>query len=625
MNDSLSVILPATSRRRRLRRLLPLAALLVATGAAASIAAHMAFSADTLGRDVAAQIHRTTGFSTNFEGATHLHLFPQPRIQIDNVTFTDAAGAVRIDAAVFSGYLRLLPLLAGRLELGHATLYQPNIFIALDRKPVLPESDIGKFAEAASIGAPQSAAPLGRIDIVDGHARIEINRLRTAEIGGINLDLDWPSADASAAVNGEISLHGVPIEIDGWLSQPVDLLRGRASAMTWRLQSDVLSLLTSGRVSATPRLQYVGQLAASAVSLRTVAQITGHAFPRHGAFANFGLRGDVDLEAANAALTNLHVSLDGNDYEGDLAVELGGALRLSGTLASDFVDVAPFLAQPAAPNAPPTLRMHQALDLSDLDFADLDLRVSASRLRLYDMELENTALSLVTKPGLVDLALAEANSNQGTLQGRVSIAAKNKTFEFHAIGTGKNIDVAPMALGVNGQHPFSGTLDASLTFDSTGTDLERLIQGLTGQAAILVTNGEIKGTDLATTFQQTETKTPGKLIVPVDGTTPFDKLSFALNLADGQAAIAQGQFDATSMQLNFAGNADIARRALDIAALGTVTQSASRRTETMPLSLHLKGSVDNLRLFQGEPGLRLPAARASDLPATTSASPPGPD
>ena len=626
MNDSVSIMSPPAPPRKRFVHIAVAIAALLAIGAAAAGGAHLLFSADVLDKDVAAQIRHTTGFATTIGGSTGFHLFPQPRIEIDNVAFSDTAGAVRINAAAFTAYLRILPLLVGRIEIGHATLYQPNIFIALDRKPMAPEGAIGRFAQSTSASSQDADAMLlGRIDIVDGHARIETRAMQTADLDTINMSIDWPRAYASAALNGELTLHGVPISLQAWLSQPSELLRGGQSATTLRLQSDVLTLSTSGRISAGPRVQYIGSVSADAASLRKLAEVVGYSFPRHGTFADFDLRGDLDFESDSAALTNLHMSLDGNDYEGSFAVENGNGLpRFSGTLASDLLDVTPFLAGLPEQVGAGAQWVHQALDLSDLSFADLDLRISASRLRLYDIEVEDAALSLMTKPGLIDLTLAEASANNGTLKGRVSLTAKDKVLEFHVTGSGKDIDITPMALGP--KRPLSGSLNASLVLDSAGADLGHLVQGLSGRAQIFVANGEIKGADLAAALQQAGPKAAGEPIEMTDGTTAFDRLSFGLHLVNGLAEIEQGQFNAAGVQLNFAGNADVAHRTLDLAALGNATATANRRNESTPLSLRIKGKFDDPRLFQGEFDLRLPPApqQSHDLPddATSYVPPP---
>ncbi len=621
MNDSVSVMSPPAPPRKWLTHIAAAIIALLAVGAAASGLAHWFLSADTLDKDVAAQIRGSTGFATTIDGTTHFRLFPQPRIDIENVAFSDSSGAVRIHTAVFSAYPRILPLLVGRVEVGRVALYRPDMRIVVDRKPIEPKGAIGRFAHSPTSQA-TNALLLGRIDIVDGHVRIEAQDMPAIEFDAVNVSIDWPSAYASAALNGEFAVHGAPMGVQAWLAQPMELLRGGQSATTLRLQSDVVALSTSGRISTGPAIQYIGQASASAASLRKLAEIAGYSFPRHGTFANFDAHSDVDWEGDSAALTNLHMSLDGNDYEGSLAVEKNGGLpRFSGTLASDFLDLTPFLAGLPEPRSTAALWNHQALDLSDLRFADLDLRVSASRLRLYDMEVGDAALSLMTKPGLIDLALAGATSDHGTLEGRVSLAAKGRTLAFHVNGTGKNIDISRAVIG--GRRPLSGALDASLLLDSTGADLPRIVRGLAGRAEISVADGKMNGTDLVATLQAPGSRIPGEPIAFVPGTTAFSNLSFGLQLANGLAEIQQGKFAASAVALAFAGHIDFVHRKLDLAAIGTATPSLSRQTQSQPLSLRLEGSFEAPQLVKGEPDLRLPAPppHSDDLPVNPMTDP----
>jgi AsmA protein len=614
MNNSVSIMSPPAQPRKWLTPIVAVILTLLAVGAAATGLAHWAFSADLLDREVVAEIRSSTGFTSNIGGTTHFHLFPQPYVNIENVGFSDETDGVRIDVGTFSAYLRILPLLAGRIEIGRVALYQPDILFVLDRKLVA-------LGQSMPADRPDTHL-LGRVDLIDGRVRLEASHAHTTEFDDINMDVDWPSLYASAALNGQMTLHGMPIDVQAWLSQPAALLRGGQSTTTLQLQSDLLTLSTSGRVSATTGAQYTGHISAGAASLRKLAEITGYSFPTHGTFADFDLRADLDLDGASAALTNLRISLDGNDYEGDVAVgQDSGLPRISGTLASDFLDLTPFLAGMPEPDNAAALWNSYGLDLSDLRFADLDLRISASRLRLYDMEVGNAALSLVAKPGLVDLELAEANSNRGTVKGRVSLAAKGHTLQFHVNGTGNDIDISPMV--VRGERPLSGALDASAALDSTGADLRRIVEGLAGHADIVVTDGAFKGADLAASLQSASPTSPGRPIALADGTTNFDKLSFGVQLADGLAQIQQGQLSAPGLTLNFAGSADFAHRILNLAARGDATQSASRHNQSTPLSLRLKGSFENPRLVQGEPDLSLPAPppHSSDLPANTAAEP----
>ncbi len=155
------------------------------------------------------------------------------------------------------------------------------------------------------------------------------------------------------------------------------------------------------------------------------------------------------------------MGLDGNDYEGTLAVEVDSpAPQISGTLATDLLDVTPFLAGLPAPQEKTGEWSEKPLELADLGFANLDLRLSANRMRLDDIEVSDAALSLLTHPGFIDVSLGEATANGGTLRGRLSLSG-GKSLDLHATLSATGVDVGPMLRTRLVAHPVAGAMTGS--------------------------------------------------------------------------------------------------------------------------------------------------------------------
>ncbi|MGB8278517.1 MAG: AsmA family protein [Methylovirgula sp.] len=580
---------------------------LVASAGVAAVAASFLLTAAVLNSDLAAQIRRTTGFSTLIHGGARFALFPQPHIEIENISFADPKAALRIDAASFTGYLRVLPLFAGRVEVGHAVLYQPKMIIGLDDRPMTPESAIGRAAGAKS-ASPEAAAidraKLGILDIVDGSARLQRHGAhQDIFIDDINVTANWRSLDASATLTGAFSFSNVPMQLKAWLAQPVELLRGGDSAGTLQLESDAVKILASGRISAAPHIQYGGSLAVSAPSLRALAQLAGFSFAKHGRFANFDLHCDADVNSNTAALTNLHLRLDGNDYEGTLAVLTDGQTpRLSGTLATNLLDVTPFLEGLPRPRGAYGRWNDEGLELADLGFTNLDLRLSASRLRLNDMEIKDAALSLLTRPGFIDLALAEATADGGTIRGRLSLSTQGKTLDLRASASAKGVDLQPMLHGQTIRHPLSGSLSGSIMVESKGGSFDQLMRALSGHGEVDVTNGQLIGVDLATALHTSGSSFLTTQGDPTQSVTNFDRASFGLQIAHGIAKIADGHIDADGTAVSFGGSADLGDRNLDLWALAQPRAAADKADNAgTPLRLGIKGPWDNVNLIVDRP------------------------
>ncbi len=551
-----------------------------------------------LRQQVVAQIQRSTGFSAQINGSTQLRFFLQPRIVIHALHVADRSAAIDLEAPEVVGYLRLLPLLVGRFEIGHAVLYRPKLKIDFSRAPVSEGGLVQQAIRATSTDNTHLQAPLGKLSIVEGEAFIKTkNNASGISLDTINMYADWPRLSASADFNGQVNFRGMPVRLQGWLETPLDILRGGESAGILQLKSPILTLWSSGRFAGGTRLQYNGSISATAPSLRKLAETIGYSFSKHGTFANLDVSCDVDFANGDAAFTNLALHLDGNDYEGNLEIrDIAHTPHFSGTLASDFLDVTPFLIGQPDTALPDGLGDGTPFELGTLSLADLDLRVSAARLRLYDLEVENAALSLLTKPGLIDLALAEATSNSGLIKGRFALSEKDRVFSLHVSGSGNGIDVQPMVFG--GQRPLSGSLNALVELDGSGASVDALARSLSGQAAFSANNGAIAGIDLVPTLAGADSRKPGDKIAVVKGTTSFDHLAFDLTLAHGVATIDSGKITGANLQIGTMGTIDVGHRQLDISSLAQVTETAAKRTQTSPIWFELKGPWSSPSLYR---------------------------
>lgn len=581
-------------------------------------------SPDLLSREVAAQIQRATGLSTKIAGRTEFRFLLRPRLIIRDIHISDASGATRVDAPEVVGYLRLLPLLAGRFEIGQAVLYQPKFYASLDRPPGGRDGDIQKAAETSTDDFQRLGAPLGTIDIVDGQARFTTKkRASNIALDAIDVRASWPRLGASANFAGRLTYRDEAVRFQGWLEQPLEILRGSNSAGVFQLRSDLLTFWTSGHLSGGPKIEYNGSISATAPSLRTLAETIGYSFSKHGTYADLSLSCDVDVAAGNATFTNLTLRLDGNDYQGNLEIQdITHAPQISGTLASDFLDVTPFLTGVREPAVSGGLWSRKPLDLPQLDLANLDLRVSATRLRLYDLEVHDAALSLLTKPGMIDLALAEATSNNGAIRGRFGLTEKDHIFDLRVDGSGSGIDLQPMVF--EGQRSLTGSLDASIRLEGSGEDVYALMQGLSGEAAFSASNGSFNGVDLIQTLAHANNHKPGDKLDTVPGTTSYDHLTLNLALAHGIATASDSQVSGPNLQLGLAGTIDVGQRQFDLLSLAEINEPAGKAFHAMPARFELKGPWSAPRFFVGPANLVLPkpAPQKDSLPSTTMSPPP---
>lgn len=567
-----------------------------ATAGTVAVGASLLLTAAVLNSNLAAQIHRATGLSTAIHGTARFSLLPQPHIDISDISFANPSAGLEVDADNFTGYLRVVPLLAGRVEVGHAILYRPQMRIDVDDRPITQDSAIGRAANVKP-ATPEAAlvdrAQLAIVDFVDGRARLHSQTsARDVLIDNINISADWRSLDASATLTGSFRFGGVPMQLEAWLARPIEALRGGTSAAFLQLDSDAVKLLAKGHLSASPRFQYDGTLAVSAPSLRGLAHLAGLPFATHGRFTDFDLHCDASINHSVAALTNVSLHLDGNEYEGTLAVQATDGLRqLSGTLATNALDATPFLDGVPAPSTKGHWN-NEPVELTDLGFTNLDLRLSASQLRLRDIELHDAALSVLTRPGFIDLSLAEAEANGGQIKGRLTLSSQGKALEMHALASATDMGIKPLIRGMTVKHPISGALTGSFMVDGKGESFDQLVHDLSGHAQFSIVDGEFMGVDLPSALHAVP-RHP-KADDPSKSVTQFTTARFGLQIAHGVATILNGRLQADAMSIAFGGSANLGDRNLDLSVLAQ--PMVAEVTSGTPLFLGIKGPWNDVQV-----------------------------
>ncbi|HUZ91036.1 MAG TPA: AsmA family protein, partial [Methylocella sp.] len=295
---------PTRKRVPRIAFILIGAALLVTIAAAT---APWAFSNAALRNEVASQIRRMTGLATVAQGHAVFVVLPQPHVSIDDISFADPSGALRINAHSLKGYVRLTALFAGRIEIASATLLQPDMRIDLNGRPIPADSVIGRAAgapPATAEAASADAARLGAVTLVDGRARLTGKQLsQDVTIDAINVTVDWRKPGMAAIVTGQAQIRGETAAIAAWIASPAGLLRGRQSPLSLKIEAPSLSLSVDGDLASKPEWKVSGRVHAATPSLRALLERAGYGIPLPGPFGDFEASCEAAVSAQSAVLS----------------------------------------------------------------------------------------------------------------------------------------------------------------------------------------------------------------------------------------------------------------------------------------------------------------------------------
>jgi AsmA protein len=581
--------------RRHLRSLLVLAALAVVGLAAAFIP--WTLPRQTVEREIAAQVKSATGLTFVGSGQATFSALP-PRITIADVALTDAPHSLSLQTRKVRARLRLLPLLAGRMEIAEATLVRPHLTMDLARHPAIA----GAIAQAASAPAATLEADrtddvrLGIVKIQSGSAFLQRQGEPDIVIDHIDATFDWRRISAAATLAGTFAWRGEPASVDFWLAQPANLLRGDQSATTLRVKSVALSLSANGNVSTGPHPQFVGRVVASAPSLRHLGRLANMAIPLPGLLGDTSVSSDATIADNGFSLSNLRLSLDRNEFEGTLALRNDGPRpSLAGTLAASELALDPLLAEITPVVTPEGQWTQEPFELRDLSKIDMDLRVSAARTRLRRIQFDDAALSLLMKAGRLELALAEAKAYKGLFKARLSaVGAGGNALDLRGNAQLANIDAGALAWDLLDRPRVSGTLNASVSMEASGDSVLQTIRGLDGKAQFSIIQGDIGGLDLNEALRRVGTRPLSSLTEIRGGRTVFDKAVGTLRINKGAAEIVEASANAPGLSIGMTGSVQIADRMLALKGIATQAPGQSKSpAEPTQLPFEVIGSWDD--------------------------------
>ncbi len=392
---------------------------------------------------IAEQIEQWIGRPVTFTGEPAISFFPRPTVRLENVAIADGDGSdetfISVDELI--GTVRLLPLLFGHVEVSSFRLERPTISLRVDESGATNwtfEGTLGDRVDEAfgvneDTGNDVNEVALGRFRIIDGTVTYSEPGAPLAVISDVSLDIDWPSTARAATVNGSLTWRGEEVDISAALLQPLELIAGRPSRGHFTVDGDPIHIAFDGAVGRDDLdFTFAGDTAVAMGSLRRVIDWAGAPIGAADTLANASISGTARWAWPVLSFSDSTMTLDGNAASGAFSVDFSDdRVNIVGTLALSQLDLTPyadaFLAEVQAQGED---WENVAISLPIFDYVDADIRVSADRLIVGAMHLENLAASAIAKTGSISLRLGEAGFYGGRIH--ASLTADYQAPRFSA-------------------------------------------------------------------------------------------------------------------------------------------------------------------------------------------------
>jgi AsmA protein len=589
--------------------------IVLAVGALAAMS--LLISSDRVREEAKAQIRRATGLDLTMRGEGVVSLFPTGMVTFSDVALAEeGAREAALVTERLVARLRLLPLLAGRIEIADVTLQRPEINLTFTPDGRSNWSGlIGSLARALDPKGKQAerAALFSEIRVDKGAINLRDSATGATEtLTEVGLALAWPSISKSFGATGQVMWRGELIDVALSLSDFASALAGERSGLKLRLNGTLVNLAFDGSMSTRPTLKVDGTVSAASRSLRDTLRWAGVKPPPGGGFGPFALKAKASIASGTISLAGVNLELDGNAAEGVLAFATDGRQTLQGTLAAEELDLTPYLSAVRLVTANERDWSELPIALEGLTGFDFDLRLSAAKIAIGRVKLGNTAVAANLRSGKLSLTIARAQAFGGLVQGSITLAATDAGAEFKSDVQFNDVDLDGCLGGIFNIRRIEGRGNLSVALEASGHSVLALTQSMNGSASLNARDGallRINAEQLLGRLMRRPLSGAGDFRT---GRTPFEKLVVNLKITRGEAKVEEARLEGARIRMTFTGSSSIPSRDLDLRGLATLF--ANRTSDAQPafeLAFAVTGPWDDpLPLFDHHSLIpRSPSAR----------------
>ena len=550
-------------------------------------------SADSVREQVMGEIRAVTGLNPTLRGPVSVSLFPTGSVSFGDVILGDAKKPA-LAAERLTARLRFFPLLIGRVEIADVSLERATIDIELEPSGQSNWSGlIDALARSQKPGAPRQPA-FSEMRIDNGTVVVRNPSHHMAEtLHDVELSLAWPSISKSFGATGRFVWHDEPVDASLTLADFPAALGGNRTGLKLRIAGKPMKAAFEGAISVQPTLKIEGTLAADSNSLRKALAWTGQRPLPGGGFGRFAIKAQTNVVGGTIGLSNVNVELDGNTAEGVLTFVTDGRQTLQGTLAADTLDLSPYVSTIRLLTANQREWNNARITLEGLSGMDLDLRLSAAKVTVSNAKLGRTAIAANLRGGQLVVTVGEAQAFGGVIKGSLTLANFEQGVDVKSQLQFTDVDLEDCLGQLFGLRRLEGKGNINFAVEGSGESVLGVTHTLNGTATMVGVNGALAGLNVEQLLRRLERRPLSGGGEFRSGRTPYDKLTVALKIVKGTAAVEDMKIEGAAVRLGLAGTASIPARELDLKGTAALTATARPGAAAFELPFIVQGSWDD--------------------------------
>lgn len=468
----------------RLKVALFVASLVVAAALLTILLLPSLLDANTLRKQVTAQLAAWTGGAVSISGPARVSYFPNITFEADNVHIGSPAhlAMVRdVRAKTMRLELSSWSALFGTAEISRLALIEPQLELA---------SQGAESSAASQLLSAIEATPVSRLSLKGAILHISGDGPET--IKDVNTELDLASTGTLSG-HGRFIWRDHPLTFSFDTSTPFWEGETAEARLDLSVSGPIVDAALEGQVILADGVQVQGSLELTIPRLRDFGVWTGISIPDGKGLGEFKAAGTFNWTEGRILFDEGDFSLDGNTAQGTLALDMGEPRpTLAGTLALQRFALAPYLTPAPPATAPaPSAGTQPVIDATLLRLIDLDLRLSTAEVIGAPVSLGETALSIRLKDGVLAADFSVLAICNGKTDGRLEVKADSGLPKLRLAATAAEVTAKPCleAFAV-APSPIDGLTTVAVDLNGTGDEGTAILASLQGNVKLTLAKGQ---------------------------------------------------------------------------------------------------------------------------------------
>jgi AsmA protein len=520
-----------------------IAAIIVVAGLVLVIGIPSSFLTST----IQARVERETGYRLTIAGSTKIGVWPSLNVTLNDVTLQDPKdrdSSDQLTVGSIEANIKLASLWSGAPEVTELVIDHPVLTVPLLRERTVPRNPPPRgVTTATEAEANDKTVRIGRVTVTDGAIVFSSLRDRvTNRIDGINAKATIGD-DRNIRATGNARASDHPLKFVIKAVPPAPPLERQNIPVDLLVEAPDL---LKNPLSAKAEIRLNG----------TLVMINGLT----GALGDAAFNGWASVDLASKPLVKLDL-----DFQ-----------RFDVAMAKGTAGSAP---QPWS-NVP--------IDLSGLNYVDLQAKISAAEINIGDSHIAPVAIDATLTSGVLKCRLANLGAYGGQANADLIVDATAAVPAYALRSDLAGVRALPLLQSAADFDKLDGKLQAKLSLQSSGASQRAIMSNLDGTVFTVFQDGAIRGVNVAQMIRSLTSGTLSGWQEDNQQTTDLTQLSASFRIEKGKASSTDLNLVGPLVRVTGSGTIDLAEKSLALRTepkLVMTTQGQGRTSDPVGLGI----------------------------------------